>query len=67
VMIFSERMCFQGFFARPETLDNGSVNLMKWNCGIPGKEGVGPFLSWKTDTLIGIAFLRPYGKEVHSP
>eukprot|EP00009_Paramoeba_aestuarina_P003113 CAMPEP_0201511342 /NCGR_PEP_ID=MMETSP0161_2-20130828/3822_1 /ASSEMBLY_ACC=CAM_ASM_000251 /TAXON_ID=180227 /ORGANISM="Neoparamoeba aestuarina, Strain SoJaBio B1-5/56/2" /LENGTH=160 /DNA_ID=CAMNT_0047906803 /DNA_START=279 /DNA_END=761 /DNA_ORIENTATION=+ len=28
-----------GFFARPETLPSGGVNLMKWNCGIPGKEG----------------------------
>ncbi|BDA42777.1 Sumo-conjugating enzyme ubc9 [Coccomyxa sp. Obi] len=26
-----------GFFARPETLPDGSTNLMKWNCHIPGK------------------------------
>ncbi|CAL5219447.1 g1280 [Coccomyxa viridis] len=26
-----------GFYARPETKDDGSVNLMKWNCHIPGK------------------------------
>ncbi|EIE24564.1 E2 ubiquitin-conjugating-like enzyme [Coccomyxa subellipsoidea C-169] len=28
-----------GFFARPETAADGSVNLMKWNCHIPGKPG----------------------------
>ncbi|KIY95641.1 Ubiquitin-conjugating enzyme/RWD-like protein [Monoraphidium neglectum] len=28
-----------GFHARPETLPDGSTNLMKWNCFIPGKPG----------------------------
>ncbi|KAL6882587.1 hypothetical protein ACP4OV_011277 [Aristida adscensionis] len=28
-----------GFVAKPETLPDGSVNLMVWNCVIPGKEG----------------------------
>eukprot|EP00211_Chloroparvula_japonica_P008235 CAMPEP_0119124608 /NCGR_PEP_ID=MMETSP1310-20130426/4185_1 /TAXON_ID=464262 /ORGANISM="Genus nov. species nov., Strain RCC2339" /LENGTH=160 /DNA_ID=CAMNT_0007114587 /DNA_START=116 /DNA_END=598 /DNA_ORIENTATION=- len=28
-----------GFNARPETKSDGSVNLMKWNCCVPGKEG----------------------------
>lgn len=28
-----------GFMARPETADDGSVNLMKWKCFIPGKKG----------------------------
>ncbi|GLC41473.1 SUMO-conjugating enzyme sce1 [Pleodorina starrii] len=28
-----------GFHARPETADDGSVNLMKWKCHIPGKQG----------------------------
>lgn len=28
-----------GFYARPEKL-NGQTNLMKWECGIPGKEHV---------------------------
>ncbi|KAJ4759237.1 SUMO-conjugating enzyme SCE1 [Rhynchospora pubera] len=28
-----------GFVARPETLPDGSVNLMVWNCLIPGKQG----------------------------
>ncbi|KAG1354669.1 hypothetical protein COCNU_07G007810 [Cocos nucifera] len=29
-----------GFVAKPETLQDGSVNLMVWNCIIPGKQGV---------------------------
>ncbi|RLM64748.1 SUMO-conjugating enzyme SCE1-like [Panicum miliaceum] len=29
----------QGFVARPEKLPNGSVNLLLWNCVIPGKQG----------------------------
>lgn len=28
-----------GFYARPEKKDNQS-NLMRWECGIPGKDGV---------------------------
>ncbi|KAG2574216.1 SUMO-conjugating enzyme SCE1-like [Panicum virgatum] len=28
-----------GFVAKPETLPDGSVNLMVWNCIVPGKEG----------------------------
>jgi hypothetical protein len=28
--------------ARPETLADGSANLMVWNCTIPGKQGVSP-------------------------
>lgn len=27
-----------GFFARPETRPDGSVNLLKWKCQIPGKD-----------------------------
>ena len=29
----------QGFWARPEKNADGSTNLMKWRCGIPGKDG----------------------------
>lgn len=29
----------QGFFARPAKNEDGSTNMMKWECGIPGKEG----------------------------
>eukprot|EP01089_Gocevia_fonbrunei_P013827 TRINITY_DN3638_c0_g1_i2.p1 TRINITY_DN3638_c0_g1~~TRINITY_DN3638_c0_g1_i2.p1 ORF type:complete len:181 (-),score=38.59 TRINITY_DN3638_c0_g1_i2:63-539(-) len=28
-----------GFFARPERNPDGTTNLMKWKCGIPGKKG----------------------------
>ncbi|KAL6047488.1 SUMO conjugating enzyme Hus5 [Balamuthia mandrillaris] len=28
-----------GFFARPENNDDGTLNLMRWTCGIPGKKG----------------------------
>ncbi|URE01632.1 Ubiquitin-conjugating enzyme [Musa troglodytarum] len=28
-----------GFVAKPETLPDGSVNLMTWHCTIPGKQG----------------------------
>eukprot|EP00455_Lapot_gusevi_P054589 TRINITY_DN877_c0_g1_i2.p1 TRINITY_DN877_c0_g1~~TRINITY_DN877_c0_g1_i2.p1 ORF type:complete len:162 (-),score=1.94 TRINITY_DN877_c0_g1_i2:180-665(-) len=27
-----------GFYARPATNEDGSVNIMKWQCGIPGKK-----------------------------
>ena len=27
-----------GFFARPETTKDGAVNLLKWECSIPGKK-----------------------------
>lgn len=30
-----------GFFARPETSSDGSVNLLKWVCQIPGKKDTG--------------------------
>jgi hypothetical protein len=29
-----------GFFARPDNNEDGSANIMKWVCGIPGKDGV---------------------------
>lgn len=28
-----------GFWARPEKKDDGTQDIMKWNCGIPGKKG----------------------------
>lgn len=30
----------QGFVAKPETMADGSANLMIWHCTIPGKQGV---------------------------
>jgi len=29
-----------GFWARPKVDTSGATDLMKWECGIPGKEGV---------------------------
>ncbi|MEW5305161.1 MAG: hypothetical protein WDW38_002050 [Sanguina aurantia] len=28
-----------GFFARPETSDDGSTNMLKWKCHVPGRKG----------------------------
>jgi len=28
-----------GFFARPQRNPDGSMNLLQWSCGIPGKQG----------------------------
>lgn len=28
-----------GFVAKPRTADDGSVDLLTWDCSIPGKEG----------------------------
>uniref|UniRef100_A0A6U3QUR4 SUMO-conjugating enzyme UBC9 n=1 Tax=Octactis speculum TaxID=3111310 RepID=A0A6U3QUR4_9STRA len=30
-----------GFFAKPLSSQDGSTNLMKWECGIPGKKSTG--------------------------
>ena len=31
---------FQGFVARPTKNADGTMNLMNWECAIPGKKGV---------------------------
>ncbi|KAL5987734.1 hypothetical protein ACLOJK_035486 [Asimina triloba] len=33
-------LAISGFVAKPESLPDGSVNLMVWHCTIPGKAGV---------------------------
>jgi len=33
----------KGFYAKPSKLTDGSMNMMKWECGIPGKAGVTSF------------------------
>ena len=33
---------FQGFVARPTKNPDGTLNLMNWECAIPGKKPVGP-------------------------
>jgi hypothetical protein len=45
---------FQGFFARPTTNPDGSMNLMKWECGIPGKKAVSvlPLLNTQSALII---------------
>jgi hypothetical protein len=30
----------QGFYAKPTKATDGSMNLLEWEVGIPGKEGV---------------------------
>ena len=42
---YSNFWVFQGFVAKPETLPDGQVNLMVWQCTIPGKPGVSFHLS----------------------
>jgi len=34
----------QGFVARPTKAVDGTLNLMNWECGIPGKKGVSHLL-----------------------
>jgi hypothetical protein len=41
----------QGFVARPETLLDGTVNLMVWKCVVPGKEGVSENSPLSTSSL----------------
>ncbi|KAF3656306.1 SUMO-conjugating enzyme SCE1 [Capsicum annuum] len=36
-----------GFVAKPETGTDGSVNLMLWQCSIPGKPSESGFKPWK--------------------
>lgn len=41
-----------GFFAKP-TVSNGQTNVMRWECGIPGKANVCvPGLAWKTSSVL---------------
>ena len=32
--------CVQGFYAKPTKAPDGSMNLLEWEVGIPGKAGV---------------------------
>jgi hypothetical protein len=40
--------------AKPETLPDGTVNLMVWNCVIPGKEGVSKHSAWGPQIELGV-------------
>lgn len=40
VNVGSPSIDVQGFYARPEKAADGSLNLLSWDAGIPGKAGV---------------------------
>lgn len=44
---------FQGFVARPTKNPDGTLNLMLWDCAIPGKKSV-----WIFSTLLLLCFTR---------
>lgn len=33
-------LCLQGFYAKPVKAADGTLNMMVWEVGIPGKQGV---------------------------
>lgn len=41
----ADRGGVQGFWARPQK-NGDALNLLQWDVGIPGKEGVCPFLRY---------------------
>lgn len=45
------RLC-QGFYAKPAKAPDGSMNLMEWEVGIPGKPGVGVNFSSCLENLL---------------
>lgn len=47
----------QGFVARPTKNPDGSLNLMNWECAIPGKPGVGG--SWLTIYILVLFYILP--------
>lgn len=50
-----------GFYARPEKNPDNSTNLMKWEAGIPGKEGT----DWEGGVYkLSIEFLPEYPAKV---
>lgn len=46
----------KGFYARPQKKEDGTLNMMVWEIGIPGKEGVREVMGLWTD-------VRPTGME----
>ena len=46
IVVFMRLLCAtvlylsQGFYAKPTKAPDGSMNLLEWEVGIPGKEGV---------------------------
>jgi ubiquitin-conjugating enzyme E2 I len=39
-ILWALSVSLQGFYAKPTKSPDGSMNLMEWEVGIPGKEGV---------------------------
>jgi hypothetical protein len=54
-----------GFWAKPMKAEDGSVNLLQWECGIPGKAAVSLKLFFVFGTVISLflslsLFLTPH-------
>jgi Ubiquitin-conjugating enzyme len=49
----------QGFYAKPAKASDGSLDLMKWEAGIPGKAGT----AWENG-LFKISLLFPEGTDL---
>lgn len=45
-----EYLFFQGFYAKPRKNPDGTMDLMNWDCGVPGKKGVS-----FTGTIFGLS------------
>jgi hypothetical protein len=56
-------LTLQGFYARPQKKEDGTLNMMTWEIGIPGKAGVSTLLEaiWLICTF---ADVRPTGRAV---
>jgi hypothetical protein len=53
---------FQGFVARPTKAADGTLNLMNWECGIPGKKGVGIKLQVAQSSCPTQVIAHPFSK-----
>jgi len=42
-------LLFKGFIAKPVKNPDGSLNLMNWECYIPGKKGVSSLSIWQLE------------------
>lgn len=60
---FTDHIGLQGFVARPTKMQDGSLNLMVWECAIPGKKTVSwSSFSWKSTNL---AYNDATGSALH--
>jgi hypothetical protein len=59
-------LLFKGFIAKPVKNPDGSLNLMNWECYIPGKKGVSSLSIWQLELtrnlFIQFIFDRLHGK-----